>query len=313
MPAYVLRRERCSPRIWRRSVRARSRCAPRRARRTARAIPTPASFSRCSKIAAEGVEAAAVEVWRSGNTDSVRAYRVSRGLDPAGGAPAVIVQRLVKARAAGVAFSADPVSGRRDRIVISAVAGLGDRLVGGEADGDDYVIDRASGPCSRRLPTACSRRRSRGARGAGRQGRAGARRSPQDIEWAFEGERLFLLQARPITTALRAAAIADATLTIFDNSNIVESYPGLVSPLTYSFAQYVYARVYRTFVALLGVSDDDHPRARRGVREHARPRRRPRLLQSGQLVPRAGAAARLCHQSRLHGNHDGRGRAAAGR
>jgi len=42
---------------------------------------------------------------------------------------------------------------------------------------------------------------------------------------------------------------------VFDNSNIVESYPGVVSPLTYSFAQYVYARVYRRFVALLGVPD----------------------------------------------------------
>ena len=46
---------------------------------------------------------------------------------------------------AGVAFSADPVSGRRDRIVVSAVAGLGDRLVGGEVDGDDYLLDAATG------------------------------------------------------------------------------------------------------------------------------------------------------------------------
>ena len=52
---------------------------------------------------------------------------------------------------------------------------------------------------------------------------------------------------------MRPAPLADTTVTIFDNSNIVESYPGLVSPLTYSFAQYVYARVYRSFVALVGV------------------------------------------------------------
>ena len=80
-----------------------------------------------------------------------------------------------------------------------------------------------------------------------------ARGAPQDIEWAFEADRLYLLQARPITTPLRALPVPDATQIIFDNSNIVESYPGLVSPLTYSFAQYVYARVYRSFVALLGV------------------------------------------------------------
>jgi rifampicin phosphotransferase len=209
------------------------------------------------EVPAEGIDEAALKVWRSGSTETLRAYRASRGLDPAGGAPAVIVQRLVKARAAGVAFSADPVSGRRDRIVVSAVAGLGDRLVGGEADGDDYVIDRVSGASIEApddgvlLPADLAALATLARKVEETQG------APQDIEWAFEGERLFLLQARPITTLLRAPATPDPTLTIFDNSNIVESYPGLVSPLTYSFAQYIYARVYRIFVGLLGVSDED--------------------------------------------------------
>jgi phosphohistidine swiveling domain-containing protein len=204
-------------------------------------------------VPAAEIATAALKVWRSGSTASLLAYRASRGLDPSGGAPAVIVQRLVAARAAGVAFSADPVSGRRDRLVISAIAGLGDKLVGGEADGDDYVLDGNSGalvegPGEGVLSTADL------AALAGLIRRvAESRGSPQDIEWAFEGERLFLLQARPITTALRDPAHADPAVTIFDNSNIVESYPGLVSPLTYSFAQYVYARVYRRFVALIGV------------------------------------------------------------
>jgi pyruvate,water dikinase len=207
-------------------------------------------------VPGDEVASAAARVWRSGDAEAVRAYRSSRGLDPSGGAPAVIVQQMIRARAAGVAFSADPVSGRRDRIVISAVAGLADRLVSGDTDGCDYALDRGSGK-----PIAAPRdgvlgeadiaalaelvRKVETARGA-----------PQDIEWAFEGERLFLLQARPITTALRADAIADPAVAIFDNSNIVESYPGLVTPLTFSFAQYVYARVYRTFVALLGVRAD---------------------------------------------------------
>jgi phosphohistidine swiveling domain-containing protein len=207
------------------------------------------------EIPVEGIADAAAQVWRSGNTESLRAYRASRGLDPAGGAPAVIVQRLVKARAAGVAFSADPVSGRRDRIVVSAVAGLGDRLVGGELDGDSYLLDRRTGapleaPADGVLTPADIAALADLARKV-----EAARGAPQDIEWAFEADRLFLLQARPITTALRAAPIADPTQIIFDNSNIIESYPGLVSPLTYSFAQYLYAKVYRSFVALLGVSE----------------------------------------------------------
>jgi phosphohistidine swiveling domain-containing protein len=204
-------------------------------------------------VAAPDVPEAALKVWRSGSTDTLRAYRASRGLEPNGGAPAVIVQRLVNARAAGVAFSADPVSGRRDRIVVAATSGLGDRLVGGEADGENYVVDRASGAALQTpdggvlgpadlaalLTLVVKVEDERGA--------------PQDIEWAVEGDRLFLLQARPITTALRPHPIDDPLVTIFDNSNIVESYPGLVSPLTYSFAQYVYSRVYRAFVAVLGV------------------------------------------------------------
>ena len=130
--------------------------------------------------------------------------------------------------------------------------------------------------------------------------------APQDIEWAFEGDRLFLLQARPITTALRAAPIADPTLTIFDNSNIVESYPGLVSPLTYSFAQYVYARVYRTLRRAA--------RRRRG-RRSARTARCSRTCSAASTAASTTtsstgiARSRCCRaspQPRPHGDHDGR-------
>ena len=75
---------------------------------------------------------------------------------------------------------------------------------------------------------------------------------PQDVEWAIENGVLYLLQSRPITT-LGTVSASDDLLTIWDNSNIVESYPGLVSPLTFSFARYVYANVYRLLLRLLGV------------------------------------------------------------
>ncbi len=208
-------------------------------------------------VAHDDVASAARRVWLSGHTQSLKDYRTSRGLTADGGAPAVIVQRMADARAAGVAFSADPVSGRRDRIVISAIAGLGDRLAGGEEDGEQYIVDALSGaiiaqPDGSRVlsPADIAALSSLIARVAKSFG------SPQDIEWAFEGERLYLLQSRAITTALRAPLNADDTLTIFDNSNIVESYPGFVSPLTYSFAQYAYARVYRAFLAVCGVDSE---------------------------------------------------------
>ncbi|WP_159587360.1 PEP/pyruvate-binding domain-containing protein [Chelativorans xinjiangense] len=207
-------------------------------------------------VEAADVPKAAHRIWKSGGTETLRAYRAERGLGSGDHAPAVLVQRLVRARVAGVAFSADPVSGRRDRMVVSAVAGLGDRLVGGETDGDDYLVDRLSGALLQGPEEGVLSRDDLEALSAMVARIEAARGAPQDVEWAFEGGRLFLLQARPITTPLRTAPIADPKITIFDNSNIIESYPGLVSPLTYSFAQYVYARVYPVLMALLGVRED---------------------------------------------------------
>ncbi|MEP3276208.1 MAG: PEP/pyruvate-binding domain-containing protein [Stappiaceae bacterium] len=204
----------------------------------------------------EDLPAACFAVFKSGLAESVTAYRKSRGLGGEETAPAVIVQQMVKARCAGVVFTADPVSGRRDRLVISAIEGTGDRLVGGEEDGETYVVDRHSGACIEGADNPLLSDKDIEALSDLAQKVESSSDGPQDIEWAFEGTRLFLLQSRPITTPLLPEAISDTHLTVFDNSNIVESYPGLVSPLTYSFAQYVYARVYRAFVRLVGVSEN---------------------------------------------------------
>ena len=201
----------------------------------------------------EDAAKACFKVFKSGSTGNVEAYRKSLGLDGEGGGTSVLVQQMIDATSAGVMFTADPVSGRRDKIIVSAIEGLGERLVSGEEDGENYVLDRhgmvmeideensilssehlsALAELAKAVESACG--------------------SPQDIEWAFRKNDLYLLQSRPITTELLDAPVEDKTITIFDNSNIVESYPGLVSPLTFSFAQYAYARVYRAFVILLGV------------------------------------------------------------
>lgn len=138
------------------------------------------------------------------------AAAVREVLGSADGAPmGVLIQELVHADAAGVAFSANPVSGARDEAVVNAVPGLGDRLVSGEltpqswtvqADGtasndddtgDDDIRDDAT-----RAITADEARRIAG---LVREVEA-AEGVPQDIEWALAGGQLYLLQARPITT-----------------------------------------------------------------------------------------------------------------
>ena len=75
---------------------------------------------------------------------------------------------------------------------------------------------------------------------------------PQDVEWALAGGRLYLLQSRPITT-LAGDSEPEGILNVWDNSNITESYSGITTALTYSFARHVYEEVYRQFCRMLAV------------------------------------------------------------
>jgi pyruvate,water dikinase len=210
-------------------------------------------FESLLNVPAEDVEGALVRVAASGAGEGLAAYRAERGIAEAA-PPAVVVQWMIPASQAGVAFSADPVAGRRDRVVVSATRGLGDRLVAGEVDGSGWWLARPA------LEVVATSGDGEGLTAAEVREVAelclaaeAAFGGPQDIEWAFADGALYLLQSRPITSPLRPAPLADPGFLVFDNSNIVESYPGIVAPLTFSFASYAYARVYMAFVALLGV------------------------------------------------------------
>ena len=160
------------------------------------------------------------DCWASLWTERAISYRERLGIDPAAVAIAVVVQRMVEADHAGVMFTADPVTGARDRVVIDSNPGLGEAVVSGLVtpdhvvlDADDRVVehrpgrreviirsragggteqvdDAATSPLARvdlvRLATA-------GRRIAAHFGR------PQDIEWAMAGEAIWILQARPMT------------------------------------------------------------------------------------------------------------------
>ncbi len=208
-------------------------------------------FETVLNVAAGDVWDAAQKVYQSGFSETVATYRAVKSGGAAEG-PAVIVQNMIDATAAGVAFSADPVTGRQDQVVISAINGLGERLVSGEEDGEDWVIGTTIKAPAR--PEVLTEDQAMQVAELARKAQT-AFGTAQDIEWAFDADGLHILQSRPITTTLLPAPKADTALTIFDNSNIVESYPGMVSPLTYSFAVHVYARVYQAFVALLGVPE----------------------------------------------------------
>jgi rifampicin phosphotransferase len=148
-------------------------------------------------VPAEDLAAAVRRCWASAFSRHVAAYRHSRGAGQ-DVAMAVLVQPMVAAEAAGVAFSADPVTGDRDLAVVNAVRGLGDRLVAGEASPDEWVVRGMTATC-RAAPEGAidAEVAAKLAELARRiEARLGA---PQDIEWALAGGELVLLQARPIT------------------------------------------------------------------------------------------------------------------
>lgn len=221
-----------------------------------------------------------IDVWRSGFTERVLTYRKERGLSATPIPPTVLVQEFVDAQASGVAFGADPVSGRRSSVVVSAVYGLGTALVGGDADADTWRVDRSGKITDRDVVTKSTMDQPDpdsdtgtrpGSVDESLRDRAAitdpqvvavaelVRRTgkhfglPQDIEWVVREDELLLLQSRPITS-LRGVADPDGALQLWDNSNIAESYSGITTPLTFSFARRAYEGVYREFCLLLRVS-----------------------------------------------------------
>lgn len=203
------------------------------------------------------------DVWLSAFSPAVFEYRRRKGISIPPSPPAVILQRMVEPQAAGIAFSRDPVNACKKQCVVSAVSGLGDKLASGASNADSYYVDLERRVTDRRQAdehaTDDSSQEfvlrdeeiisiSELARSA--ESHFGC---PQDIEWALQDGDLFLLQSRPITS-LGNTRETEENRTIWDNSNIAESYNGITTPLTYSFASRAYQAVYRQFCITLGVS-----------------------------------------------------------
>jgi phosphohistidine swiveling domain-containing protein len=174
----------------------------------------------------EAVVEAVRHCWASLWNDRAVDYRARNDVDHATVRLAVVVQEMVDARAAGVLFTADPVTGTRHHSVVDAALGLGEAVVSGLVNPDRFQVDsrrravlqRQIGD-KRMLVTAAaaggvdhvalaaagadpsltdSQILDLVAVGQRIQDRLGA---PQDIEWAFDGDaRLWLTQSRPITT-----------------------------------------------------------------------------------------------------------------
>ena len=151
-------------------------------------------FESVLDVSRDDLDAAVDRCLASGESARAAGYHP----DGAGGM-AVIVQRMVPALAAGVALTADPVNGDRATCVVTAVRGLGDRLVSGEALGDEWRVADANAVARRQPEHAIDQHQ---AIAVAREARriAATRGTPQDVEWAIDGDgALWIVQARPMT------------------------------------------------------------------------------------------------------------------
>lgn len=195
-------------------------------------------------VRAEDVPAAIVKCWASASSERVRAYLASQP-GTAGKRPemAVVVQRLVAARAAGVAFTVHPQTGDENRILVEACAGLGDALVSGQVNPDRFVLDRETGRVVERtvaggkadvvVTDAELARLSVIARRV--QAYFG---SPQDIEWAVDDAGIHLVQSRAITRISFAPDFGEWTTADFREGGVSAR---VVTPFLWS----LYERVFQ--------------------------------------------------------------------
>ena len=205
----------------------------------------------------------------SAYSDRAVAYRQQHKLSAAA-RPAVIIQRQIAARSSGVLFTTFPEFPQE--LAVHAVWGFGEGLVGGALAPDEFYFAKTTGQLHRHQLADQAEQlvASRGAglvlapvpaaaqaaaclmpaqltelfaRGSALEKALGG---PQDVEFVADDTQLWIVQARPITQPI-------PEVVVYDNSNIQESYCGVTTPLTFSFAQRAYATVYRQTMHALGL------------------------------------------------------------
>ncbi|MHC4361660.1 MAG: PEP/pyruvate-binding domain-containing protein, partial [Planctomycetota bacterium] len=199
--------------------------------------------------------------WASLWTERAYEYRQRNSFDHLAVNMAVIVQSLITADASGVIFTADPASGRRERIVVEASFGLGNTLVSGKVTPDRFVINKnnlkvvsetisenriesvldESGSVKEQTVTPERATVASISKSTARKLAKLAKRveaefgCPQDIEWALRGRRIYLLQSRPITALPPPKSWQDRQ--IWSNFGVGEVLPDVVSPVMWSMLQ----------------------------------------------------------------------------
>ncbi len=179
-----------------------------------------------------------LEVVESAHSEVALNYRKENHLDTENIQIAVLLQEMVTADYAGVLNTINPVTNNISETVISVTEGLGDKLVDGTVDGTTYYVDSKKTDVNG--PDILNKKVLKNLIKLADELRAKTNRF-QDCEFAIKKDKVYFLQSRAITTY--DVDTHKMTLLI-DNSNLIESYYGVTSPLTHSFAHEIYTKVY---------------------------------------------------------------------
>lgn len=223
--------------------------------------------------------------WASLWAERAYEYRKHAGYGHDTPSMAVIVQLLIEADTSGVIFTADPLSGYGSRIVIEAVSGMGDSLVGGKVTPDrfiirkhnlriisrrirngkvDYVFDK-DGSARRDAKEDCETADPCIGLGTARSLAKLARKvelkfgCPQDIEWAIRDDKEYVLQTRPITVVPEEKSWEQRQ--VWTNANIGEVFPDAITPMTWSAIELMFNPLFESAFRLLGAELGRNPLA----------------------------------------------------
>ncbi|MEH1982935.1 MAG: glycerol-3-phosphate acyltransferase [Nostoc sp.] len=191
----------------------------------------------------EGLQQAIAQVQASYNHPSAIQYRRDRGSNDT--AMAVLIQQQVQSVFSGVAFSRDPITQQGDAIIIEALPGSATQVVSGKVTPEQYrafVIETKNSYSVQlegqgRVPQALIKQVAYLAYRLEKRYHG----TPQDIEWSYDGQTLWVLQSRPITTLLP----------IWTRKIAAEVIPGVIHPLTWSINRPLTCGVWGEFFTLV--------------------------------------------------------------
>ncbi|HXI27379.1 MAG TPA: PEP/pyruvate-binding domain-containing protein, partial [Vicinamibacterales bacterium] len=187
-------------------------------------------------VARDQVVEAVLVCRRSAASEQARAYRQARHLGAADARIGILVQRMVPAAVSGVAFTVNPTTGA-DEIVINAAPGLGEDLVSGRVDPDEYRVakrDRAllsSRVGARAHAAAALLSAAQIAALADMLTRIESLYgAPQDVEWCHDGREFWIVQSRPVTAAPAGSTVARHQSPVTPITSITSPQPPIPGP-----------------------------------------------------------------------------------